>query len=189
MLEFNFTPFPVLQTERLTLREINDDDLQTFFEMRSNEEVMKYVGRPRPQSPEELLPFMEQIKNGIKERKDIAWAITFKGSPEMIGQIGFWRNELDNHRGEVGYMLRPHVFGKGIASEALKGVLEYGFTRMNFHSVKGCVDPANAASINVLEKNGFVKEAHFRENYFFNGQFLDTGEYSLLASDWRKMRG
>ena len=184
MLEFNFSPFPILHTERLILRKIDDDDLPVFFKMRTDEAVMKYIDRPRPQNIEELKPFMEQIKTGIAENKDLAWAITLKDSPEMIGQIGFWRNEPANHRGEVGYMLRPQYFGKGIASEALAAVLKYGFNKMNFHSIKGGVAPENAASIHVLEKAGFVKEAHFRQDYFFNGQFLDSAIYCLLKADW-----
>ena len=184
MLEFNFSPFPTIETERLILREINDDDMPVFFKMRSDEAVMKYVDRPRPKTLEDLKPLMEQFKAGVAENTNLAWAICLKDTGEMIGNIGYWRNEPENHRGEVGYMLMPQFFGKGYASEALAAALNYGFNTMHLNSIKGCVDPENAASIHVLEKAGFVKEAHFREDYMFNGKFKDSGVYCMLRSDW-----
>ena len=65
--------------------------------------------------------------------------------------------------------------------EAMKGVLQYGFETMKLHSVEANVNPGNNASTKVLEKNGFVKEAYFKENYYYNGKFIDSAIYSLLT--------
>ena len=64
--------------------------------------------------------------------------------------------------------------------EAMDAVLEYGFKEMKLHSIEANVDPGNQPSIKLLEKKGFIKEAHFKENMFFNGSFLDSAIYSLL---------
>jgi ribosomal-protein-alanine N-acetyltransferase len=77
-------------------------------------------------------------------------------------------------------MLLPTFQGKGIISEAIKEVVKYGFEEMKLHSIEAIIDPANISSEKVLQKNGFVKEAHLRENDFFNGRFLDTVIYSSL---------
>lgn len=86
----------------------------------------------------------------------------------------------EHYRAEIGYMLLPEYHRKGIASEAVKEVVKYGFDVMKLHSIEAVLDPENHGSAKVLEKNGFVKEAHFKENGFFEGRFLDTVIYSIL---------
>src|SRR5690606_18725591 len=97
--------------------------------------------------------------------------------------IGFWRLLKEHYRGEIGYLLHPDFQGQGIMHEAFTPVLEYGFNKMNLHSVEANVYPANVSSKKVLEKNGFIKEAYFKENYFFNGEFTDTAVYSLVMNN------
>jgi ribosomal-protein-alanine N-acetyltransferase len=66
--------------------------------------------------------------------------------------------------------------------EALEIVLDYGFGKIKLHSVEANANPENAASIKLLERNGFIREGYFKENYFFNGKFSDSAIYSLLAN-------
>jgi ribosomal-protein-alanine N-acetyltransferase len=87
----------------------------------------------------------------------------------------------ENYRAEVGYMLLPEFWKKGLAKEALLKVIEYGFDEMKLHSIEAHISPRNAASASLLGKTGFVKEAYFKEDFFFNGAFEDTAIYSLLA--------
>jgi ribosomal-protein-alanine N-acetyltransferase len=82
-------------------------------------------------------------------------------------------------------MLLPEYHGKGIVTEAIQLMIDYGFEQMNMHSLEGIIDPANTASARVLEKNGFIKEAHFKENEYYDGKFLDTGVYSLVKKESR----
>jgi ribosomal-protein-alanine N-acetyltransferase len=77
-------------------------------------------------------------------------------------------------------MLLPEFHGKGIISEAIKEVVNYGFNEMKLHSIEAIIDPENFGSARVLEKNNFVKEAHLKENEFYEGRFLDTVIYSIL---------
>jgi ribosomal-protein-alanine N-acetyltransferase len=107
-----------------------------------------------------------------------------KDSPELIGTIGFWRLNKEHHRGEVGYLLDINHWRKGYMQEAMIKILDYGFNTINFHSVEGVVNPENVASIKVLENNKFIREAYYKENYYYNGKFLDSGVYSLLKSTW-----
>ncbi len=64
--------------------------------------------------------------------------------------------------------------------EALDMVLDYAFCRLNFHSVEAVIDPGNLASERLLLKHCFVKEAHLKENFYYQAEFLDTVIYSLL---------
>ena len=83
-------------------------------------------------------------------------------------------------------MLLPEYHGMGIVTEAIKAALIYGFEEMKLHSIEAIIDPDNIASEMVLQKNGFVKEAHILENEFFDGKFIDTVIYSLLKRNFKK---
>lgn len=181
MLEVIFLPFPVLKTKRLLLRQLTKNDAETILSLRSNDEVMKYIPRPYLKNKEEALEliamFNDKIENGIA----INWGISFLHQPEkIIGIIGYYRMKPEHYRAEVGYMLFPIYNGKGIISEALQKVVQYGFNEIKLHSIEAILDPKNIGSEKVLLKNGFIKEAHLMENEFYDGRFLDTLIYSLL---------
>ena len=180
MLKFNFTPFPILETDRLILRRVDNTDVNEIFSMRSNAETMKYIPRPLVTNNEEALEHIALLDSGIEKNEAINWAITFKGENKLLGIIGFYRTKFEDFRSEIGYMLLSENHGKGIASEAVERALDYGFNKMNLHSIEAVIDPRNNASERVLQKNGFLKEGHFKENAFFNGEFLDSVIYSKI---------
>ena len=180
MLTINFDPFPNLETERLLLRRVDSNDIKEIFALRSNPETMKYIPRPLVKTDEEALAHIAMIDGKIDSNEGINWAITLKNNPKLIGIIGHYMIKPEHYRAEIGYMLLPEYHGKGIVSEAVKEVVKYGFEVMKLHSIEAVLDPENYGSAKVLEKNGFVKEAHLKENGFFEGRFLDTLIYSIL---------
>ncbi len=180
MLKINFSPFQNLETERLLLRRVVDEDVNEIFALRSDPEVMKYIPRPLVKTKEDALAHVAMIDEKIDSNEGINWAITLKDNPKLIGIIGHYRIKPEHFRAEIGYMLLPEYQGKGIISEAIKTVVKYGFEVMQLHSIEAIIDPKNFASEKVLQKNGFVKEAHLKENEFYEGRFLDTVIYSSL---------
>ena len=180
MLSINFAPFPNLETERLSLRRADKNDASPILELRSNVETMKYIPRPLLKSTEDALEHIAMIDAKIENSEGINWAITLKNDSKLIGIIGFYRIKPEHFRAEIGYMLLPAFSGNGIISEAINEVVNYGFNEIHLHSVEGIIDPNNLGSAKVLQKNGFVKEAHLKENEFYEGRFLDTVIYSRL---------
>lgn len=176
-----FLPFQNLESERLLLREITKEDVAEVFALRSNPETMQYIPRPLVTNLEEAMNHILMIQEKIATGEGINWAITLKPNNKLLGIIGHYRIQWHNFRSEIGYMLLPEAHGKGIATEAIQLVCDYGFSHLKMHSLEGVIDPENNASARVLEKNGFVKEAHFKENEFYNGKFLDTVIYSRLS--------
>jgi [ribosomal protein S5]-alanine N-acetyltransferase len=181
MLELNFTPFPVLETERLLLREVKLDDVDEMYRMRTDPEMMRYIPRPLAKSNEDVEKIIRMMSQGIAKNESINWAITSKGEDKLIGVIGYVRISKESHRGEIGYMLDSLHHGKGIMNEALQTILSYGLEMLKFHTIEGVIDPGNIASEKLLLKNGFVKEAHFRENLLFEGKWLDAVHYTLFS--------
>ena len=180
MLQINFKPFPVLESERLVLREIMETDVKEIFELRSDPEVMKYIPRPLAKTSEDALEFIRAMAKGLDEKFLINWAITLKGDNRLIGLICLIRMQPENYRSEIGYLLHRGSQGKGIVSEAAKAVIDYAFDTLKFHSLEAVIDPENGASERVLIRNGFLKEGHFKENAYFDGRFWDSAVYSLI---------
>ena len=79
-------------------------------------------------------------------------------------------------------MLNPKFWKKGIMKEALLRVIDFGFDEMKLHSIEANINPDNEASAKILESTGFVKEAYFKEDFFFEGTFRDTIIYSRLQN-------
>lgn len=188
LLKLNLIPFPTLYTDRLILRRITKDDSQDFFEIRSNKELMAALDKEPFQNLEELTSFLHKIDNGLDSNTAIAWAVCLKEDNKMIGHVGYHRIDFVNHRAEIGYALLPKFQNRGLGSEALNVVLDIAFNQFNFHSIEADVNPANSPSIKLITKMGFIKEAHFRENYFFRNTFLDSAIYSLLKKDYLRVQ-
>lgn len=189
MLILNFPSFPVLETERLLLREHAMSDAATLFAMRTNETVMQFIDRERPKAVADIETFIATFNEGYAKGQHLAWVIALKDQPNhMIGSIGYWRTNFANYRAEIGYMLHPDYWRKGIISEALIKTIDFGFNEMKLHSIQANINPNNDASRQMLCKHGFVKEAYFKEDYYFNGKFQDSEIYSLLEKDvkWKK---
>lgn len=185
MLQVNFSPFPILVTERLVLRRTELTDAPSLFYLRSHDDVMRFIDRPRPSSLDDINVLIGKIHKMIDENAGIEWALTLKGSDEYIGSVSFHLLMKEHFRAEIGYLLHPSFHGKGIMSEAVTAVLTYGFSEMEANSVEAIVTPGNDPSVCLLEHMGFLREGHFRQNRYWNGIFLDTFVFSLRKADWQ----
>lgn len=183
MLTIDNATFTDLVTPRLLLRALSLDDVQAVFALRSDPVAMRYVPRPLATSLDEAAAHIENILDEQRLNRSVQWAITLHGDPKMVGIIGFWRMQKEHDRGELGYMLLPVFWGAGIITEAIRAVVDHAFANLNFHSIEAVVDPNNPASMKVLEKNGFRREAWFRENFLWNGEYLDSVVYGLLKQE------
>jgi ribosomal-protein-alanine N-acetyltransferase len=182
MLTVNFSPFPVLTTEHLILRQVSQDDVNEIFFLRSDERVLEYLSKDPATSIEDASLFIKKINDLENNNDGITWAITLKDEGKLTGTICYWNITKEHYRAELGYALHPEFHGKGIMQEALSEILRYGFTIMKLHSVEARVDPMNEPSIKLLERNNFIREGLFKEDYFYNGKFLDTAVYSIISN-------
>lgn len=180
MIQLNFNPFPVLETENLLLRNLREYDKHDMFAIRSNATAMQYIPRPMAKTVDDAVALVEIIISFTERNERINWAITEKGSDKMIGVIGYVGFKPESARAEVGYVIHPDYFGKGVGYESLKAVVDYGFNVVQLHSIEAIIRPDNVASIKLVEKLGFVREAYFRDYVFHNERFWDETVYSLI---------
>jgi ribosomal-protein-alanine N-acetyltransferase len=181
MLVLNFAPFPELQTQRLLLRKLKSSDAEEILFLRSNDDVLRYLGREPAVSKTEAEEFISKINKNVDENEAILWGIALQNDPSaIIGTICLWNIKKEHYRGEIGYLLHPNHWRKGIMKEAINCVVDYGFTILGLHSIEALLSPENIASSAVLESTGFIKEGHLKESFYFNGMFGDTAIYSKL---------
>jgi [ribosomal protein S5]-alanine N-acetyltransferase len=178
---FQALPFHSLSTARLVLRELRPSDASELFIMRSDPQVMEHIGRPRAATLADAEKLIETIAEDQRNDDGITWAITLKESDNLIGTIGYYRLKKAHFRGEVGYSLMSDHWRKGYMGEALEAVVACGFEQLGFHSIEAVTDPRNIASNTLLERHGFVREGLFKENYHWNGEFLDSAVWSRIA--------
>ncbi len=177
-----FSLFPVIQTTRLLLRPIILEDAPVLFDLRSNELVMRFISREMMITVQEAEELINSITGMYEKNEALLWVICLPLEPEkLIGTIGFWHIQKEHQRAEIGYILDPTHWNKGIMKEALRTVCRYGFVSMQLHSIEARIDPYNIASAALLESTGFSREAYFKENYYFRGTYKDTAVYSLLT--------
>ncbi len=188
MLNLNFNPFPTLYSERLILRQITLNDSNELFELRSNKQIMDALDKEPLTAIEEAISFIEAKEVRLQSQLGINWAVCLKENNKFIGDFGFHIIDAQNQRAEIGYALFPQFHNIGIANEAINLIIKHAFEQLNLHSIEANINPANSASEKLLLKNGFTKEAHFKENYFFRGEFLDSAIYSLLKSCYLKQQ-
>ncbi len=152
----DFIPFPVLYTQRLKLRETIDSDLEEIFFLRSDANVNKYIDRPVPKTIKDVEEFVSKVNEGTKNGDNVNWNIVLKDNPfKMIGSICLWNFSKDRKVAEVGYALHPEFQNKGIMSEAMRCVLNFGFDKLHLHIIEAYTHRDNLTSKQLLLKNNF----------------------------------
>ncbi|MCY0969992.1 GNAT family N-acetyltransferase [Chryseobacterium wangxinyae] len=153
-----------LETERLILREILQEDAEAFFAMDSNPEVVKYVGIKPLTDISQSVKMIESIRNQYIENGIGRWAVVRKEDKKMVGWSGLKLiKEINNHQNiyDLGYRFTPEYWGKGYATETSIAVLNYAFNEMKLNNVFAYADVENYASNHVLKKLGFEEKDTF----------------------------
>ncbi|BAY34464.1 putative acetyltransferase [Nostoc carneum NIES-2107] len=164
-----------IETKRLILREFQPQDLHQLAPILANPQVMKFSLTGILSS----VQTQEKINSFITSYKTFGfgkWAVIYKESNQLIGYCGIAIEQIDNvTEREIGYRLDPNFWGKGLATEAASATIQYGFKQFKFPDIIGIVNPANTASVRVIEKIGMRYEKstifHGREIYIYRLNF------------------
>jgi ribosomal-protein-alanine N-acetyltransferase len=155
MVETEFTPFPILSTDRLVLRQLEAIDDKDIFSHRSDERVNTYLDDFRHSSLEQTQAFITRIQNEIADGKTILWVITERNKNKFIGTICLWNISEHEHKAETGYTLEPEFHKMGYMNEALAKIIDFGFNKMKLRTIEAYTRKDNESSIRLLLKNKF----------------------------------
>jgi ribosomal-protein-alanine N-acetyltransferase len=161
------------------------DDSNALFDVFRDGETMRYWSSPPHSSPLATTEVIERARDAFVSGAGIEWAITLAGDDVAVGKIGHWRWQRAHSRSEVGFILRRDLWRRGIATEALAAVVEWGFAALELHSMEAQLDIDNVGSQRTLERVGFRREGHLRQSYFDGREYRDTLVYGLLRGEQR----
>lgn len=176
-----------IETERLLIRNFRPEDWRDFQEYISRAEVLQF--EPHWNSSDEA------CQRTVRDfaRGDAFRAVELKGCQKMIGHVYFHKAEpAEFMTWDLGYIFNPAYYGKGYATEACKGVLQYGFDNLNMHRVSAKCSPENIRSWKLMERLGMRREGHCLKCVTFTktagGEpvWWDEYQYAVLAEEWIK---
>jgi RimJ/RimL family protein N-acetyltransferase len=184
----DWTNLPTINTDRLSLRWITADDVDDFYAIYSNPEVMRYWSTPPLPDKSAASKLISEIRSGFERQQLLKWGIALRVDDRLIGSVTLFHLEFEHHRAEIGYALGREFWGQGYMGETLTAVINYAFDVLEFHRIEADVDPRNAASVRTLERLGFQREGYLRERWQVNGEIQDAYFYGLLRPDWEALK-
>ncbi len=172
MIAPNFTPFPILTTDRLVLRQLEMTDDKAIFIHRSDDTVNTYLEDFRHASIEQTQTFIARVQKEIANGQTILWVISRKENPAFMGTICFWNISPAEDKAETGYTLCSAFHGMGYMQEALVKIIDFGFHQMKLGTIEAYTHEHNSPSIRLLLRNKFVqglpKKPVGRDRIFFS---------------------
>lgn len=170
--------FPVFKTGRLLLRQFKDADLKNVFLGLSDPQVTRYYGvhfRTLEETKKQIKWFAE-----LEEKKTgIWWAVCSSDDSIFYGAVGLYFLNSQLKKAELGFWLMREFWGKGIITESVLPVLEYGFKKMHLKKIEAEVETENLMSIRVLKKLQFHYKTTRKDCEIKNGKYISLDVYAL----------
>lgn len=175
---------PTIETTKVTLRKIKNEDAYDLFQYYNNENVYQHLDWNGPESTEDADRIIRIWNKGFEEGWIIRFAITEKITNKIIGTI--FLNNFEGRRAEIGYELSEDYWQKGIMSEAMKEVLKLGFKQLNLTRIQAFVCEENIASKHLLKKFNFQEEGYLRlyECHEVSRECKDMYIYAVLKNEF-----
>jgi ribosomal-protein-alanine N-acetyltransferase len=157
-MKLDFTKFPRLETQRLVLRNLENQDFELIYKLHSDPIVNSFVGRDNSASLEKAKAYIIRMNNLIAKNECLYWVITTKESNNLIGSVCLWNFDLENKIVEIGYEMLSDNQGKGFMTEALKEVVKHAFDEINSAIITAFPSSDNVNSVAILKKLNFQYE-------------------------------
>ncbi len=178
--------FPILQSERLFLRQHEMEDAESYFKIMSDSSVVRYYGKypltEISEANEDLTLFNKEFTNGNM----IKWALEHKATREYVGSIGAFGLSSPHMRATISCVLGNQFWGVGLAKEGLRTVIQFLFDEVRMNRIQLYVDPINIKAVKLFQSLGFQKEGLLREYEFEYGHAIDLCIMSILKKEWKK---
>ena len=174
---------PQLVTKRLMLRGLTKTDIPFIFQHFSKTEINEYSSDENVTSMEEAKELYE--KYIVPTPNHFRLGIVLKAGGELVGTLGLYGIDYVNKKAVVGVDLMRQCWGKGLMTEALLELMNYGFNELNLNRIEASADPDNVRSIRLMQRCGFTKEGVIRQRFYYKNAFHDDEIYSVLKDEWK----
>ncbi len=170
-----------IETQRLILREYAPEDFEGVHEYARDIETVRFMTWG-PNTPEDTHNFIQLAisQQTLEPRVNFHFVVSVQKSQKIIGGCGIHIRRPEHHEAEIGYCFNRHFWGQDYATEAMAGLLKFGFKQLNLHRIIATCDPRNIGSERVMQKNGLHKEAHFIEE-LWNPRNQEWRDFSRLC--------
>ncbi|MGG0188394.1 GNAT family N-acetyltransferase [Bacillus rhizoplanae] len=186
-IEIVFEEFPVLESQNLVLKKIEDVHLQNVYAIYNNDKVFEYCGIIPKHNMKTVSKMIQHFERDYIKQSRIKWGIFRKNeSDTLVGIIEAMDFNRKVNMVTIGYFLAEKYWGKGIAPEAVHAIVKFLFEEVHINRIQAEVKPANEISKKVLLKNGFIKEGLLRQATLWSGKgVVDLEIYSILQEDYK----
>ena len=178
--------FETFQTERLILRKLTPSEFNFIFENCPEAEIKTLLGI---KSEDDYIIELNKYKKGYAthNRSLVLFQLIDKVYHQVIGGGGFHNWYADHKKAELGYALKDESYrGKGLMSEALHFIIDYGFKYMDLNRIEAFIGPDNIPSLKLIAKYNFTREGQLRQHYMKDGKLEDSIVFSLLKEEYEK---
>lgn len=186
-LKRNFSPI-MLRTKRLTIRELNIDDIDNVHTLHSLPETDEFNTLGIPESIQTTEKILNEWISQQKQEPRISYIFGIDKTDDnhFIGLIALNLGKVNYRTGEVWFKIHKDHWRKGYTKEALACLLDFGFNNLNLHRIEAGCAVENIASSKTLEKAGFTREGMKRKKLPIRGEWKDNYFYGILEEDFNK---
>lgn len=187
-IEAVYEQFPSLKSDNFVLKKIEDHHFNEVFEIYNNDKVFEYCGIIPKHNKDTVRSMIGHFERDYNKRSRVKWGIFASPDPDrLLGIIEAVDFNQKVNAVTIGYFLSEAHWGKGIASEAVKILIDFLFRDVNVNRIQAEVMPQNETSKKVLLKNSFIKEGTLRQATLWAGKgIVDLEIYSILKEDYVK---
>ncbi|MBQ9181252.1 MAG: GNAT family N-acetyltransferase [Bacilli bacterium] len=180
-LEEKIDLFEALETERLILRKIVDEDAEALYNnIYNNFEYFKFYYQVPFNTFEEYKPLVEKYKEWYANGNHFRWGIVLKETNEIIGLVQLHTRDTLNNHCKIGYIIGYNYTKKGYAKEAVQKVIRFGLDKLNFHRIEAEIVAQNESSIKIAEHVGMHLESLKEDSYKIGDQYYDQKVYTII---------
>lgn len=179
---------PVMQTEKVTLREVRVEDAASLFAMLATEEVARFISPP-PATLDGFVGFIERVQRQRLAGTGACYAVVPAGTDIAIGLFQVRAIEATFGTAEWGFALGSAYWGTSLFMESAGLVLDFAFGAIGVHRIEARAAVANGRGNGALRKLGAVQEGVLRRSFFRRSEYHDQLLWAILAEDWRVERG
>lgn len=176
-------PLLPIRTERLVLRPWRDADVDATLAYYADPEVARHLLEAPWTREVAVARVAERVGRTGLDTPRRALALVVEHEGQVVGDVALWVTDETGAKGEVGWVFRPDVAGRGFATEAARALIDHAFDHYGMHRVVAELDARNSASAALCKRLGMRLEATHLEDLFSKGEWTDSLVYAVLASE------